>query len=132
MTTTHRRESAPNCADVERIVVGPTLFDARNGPTARMPSANALYVLPGEGAAMLGSATSPRDLVEVIERGLYRRPPEAIWLRDVPWFVDAWGARSTGRLERSLSEVATGRDLAFVSWLEGITSGGAERMRGRL
>lgn len=119
MTTTLRREPAPASAPVERIVVGPTLFSATNGPTWRRPRAVALYVFPNDGAARLGSAASPRGILDVVEQGFDRRRPEAVWLRDVPWFVDAWGHRPTGQLERALSGVATRHGSAFVSWLEG-------------
>ena len=118
MTTTFRRESAPHRGDEERIVVGPALFEAMDGPTVRRPRSVALYVFPDEGAAMLGSARSQRGIREVVEQGVSQRSPEAIWLRDVPWFVDAWGVRATGRLERSLSDLAGRRKLPFVSWLE--------------
>ena len=130
MTTAYRCESAPNRADVERIVVGPALFTVMSGPTVRR-RANALYVIPRGGTAMLGSAVSPLGIREVIERGVSRNRPEAIWLRDVPWFVDAWGVRTTGRLERSLSEVAVGHEITFVSWLGGDDCSGAVRPSGQ-
>lgn len=124
MTTTLRRECVPTRASVERIVVGPSLCTATSGPTVPSPSATVLYVFPDGGAAMLGTARSPPGIREVVRAGMDRRRPAAIWLRDRPWFVDAWGVHGTGRLERRLAVVAADQDLDFVSWLETSLVGG--------
>lgn len=120
MTTTFRRESAPLSADRERIVVRPTLFQVVSDPTTHNTyAASVQHVLPDEGVASLGTARSPTGVHELVETGLARRQPEVVWLRDLPWFVDAWGVRATGRLERLLSEAGREADVAFVSWRYG-------------
>lgn len=120
MTTTLRRESAPRHANFERIVVGPTLFTAIADPTAPLrPRAGVRYAFPDAGVATIGAALSPDGVRDAVARGLAERRPDAVWLRDLPWFVDMWGVRAAGRLERLLSEVVVGTDVEFVSWLEG-------------
>lgn len=123
MVPSVRRESAPNRAGIERIVVGASLVSATNGPTAPRSHALVHYVFPDAGAAMLGAARSPTGLVDVTADGVEKRTPAVIWLRDLPWFVDAWGVQSAGRLERRLSDIALDADVPFVSWLEGHTGG---------
>lgn len=120
MTTTLRRETAPRHAPIERIVVGPTLFTAIADPTEPLhPNAGVRYVFPDAGTAPLGAAVCPDEILDLVERGIQERQPDAIWLRDLPWFTETWGVRAAGRMERLLSEMVAGTDLEFVSWLEG-------------
>lgn len=120
MPTTFRRESAPLSDDRERIVVGPTLLQVVSDPTTRTEyAASVRHVLPEAGVASLGTARSPAGIRELVEAGLIRRQPDAVWLRDLAWFVDAWGVRATGRLERLLSEAGRDADVEFVSWRYG-------------
>lgn len=120
MGTTLRRESAPRHATAERIVVGPSLFTAISNPSEiTRPRAVVRYVVPDGAVASLGAAACPTGVRDVVEDGLREREPDAVWLRDIPWFTAAWGVRATGRLERTLSTVLAGSGVEFVSWLEG-------------
>lgn len=120
MTTIRRRESAPCQVDVERLVVGPTLFNGVADPSVGLqPRACVLYVFPERGAATIGSALCPDDVCRVVADGVSRRRPDAVWLRDLPWFVDSWGVRRTGRLQRGLSDIVSETGLEFVAWQNG-------------